>query len=78
MSIGFISISSRSHSDIYVLLIYQNITITTYFSQQNLYVITGLGVVKDGDLLITKMHNAVNAATRKTFPRRFPFLFGST
>lgn len=39
---------------------------------------TGLGEFKNGDFLITIMHNAVNAAARITFPTKFPFLFGST
>jgi len=43
-----------------------------------IYKITGLGGFKDGDLLIMIMHNAVNAAARKTFPTKLPFLFGST
>lgn len=39
--------------------------------------ITGLGEFKDGVLLIIIMHRVVNAAARKTFPTKFPFLFGS-
>ena len=39
--------------------------------------VTGLGEFKDGDCLIIIIHNAVNAAARKTFPTKFPFLLGS-
>lgn len=42
------------------------------------YRITGLGGFKEGDLLIIIMHTAVNAAARKTFATKLPFLFGST
>lgn len=39
--------------------------------------VTGLGEPKEGDCLIMMMHNAVNAAARKTFPTKPPFRFES-